>query len=40
VFAGFGYYTIGQHLGNAFRCGIDINPKAKLDTLEELKKTE
>jgi flavin reductase (DIM6/NTAB) family NADH-FMN oxidoreductase RutF len=38
LFAGFGYYTIGQHLGNAFRCGIDINPKAKLDTLEELKR--
>ncbi|MDM7994903.1 MAG: flavin reductase family protein [Acidobacteriota bacterium] len=40
LFAGFGYYTMGQHLGNAFRCGIDINPKARLDTLEELKKRE
>jgi flavin reductase (DIM6/NTAB) family NADH-FMN oxidoreductase RutF len=38
LFAGFGYYTIGAHLGNAFRCGIEINPKAKMDTLEELKK--
>lgn len=38
LFAGFGYYSIGRHLGLAFRCGVDINPKAKLDTLEELKK--
>ncbi len=38
MFAGFGYYGVGQHLGNAFRCGIDINPKAKLDTLDELKR--
>ena len=38
MFAGFGYYSIGQHLGNAFHCGIEINPKAKLDTLDELKK--
>jgi flavin reductase (DIM6/NTAB) family NADH-FMN oxidoreductase RutF len=38
VFAGFGYYSIGHHLGNAFRCGIDINPKARLDTLEEIKR--
>jgi hypothetical protein len=38
LFAGLGYYTIGQHLGNAFRCGIEINPKAKLDTLDELKR--
>ena len=38
LFAGFGYYTVGEHLGDAFRCGIDINPKAKLDTLDELKK--
>jgi flavin reductase (DIM6/NTAB) family NADH-FMN oxidoreductase RutF len=38
VFAGFGYFGIGEHLGDAFRCGIAINPKAKLDTLDELKK--
>jgi len=38
VFAGRGYYTIGEHIGDAFRCGIDINPKAKLDTLDELKR--
>ncbi len=38
LFAGFGYYRVGEYLGQAFRCGIEINPKAKLDTLEELKK--
>jgi flavin reductase (DIM6/NTAB) family NADH-FMN oxidoreductase RutF len=38
LFTGFGYYRIGEHLGDAFRCGIEINPKAKLDTLDEIKK--
>jgi flavin reductase (DIM6/NTAB) family NADH-FMN oxidoreductase RutF len=38
VFAGKGYYQIGEYLGDAFRCGIEINPNAKLDTLEEIKK--
>jgi flavin reductase (DIM6/NTAB) family NADH-FMN oxidoreductase RutF len=38
VFAGSGYYALGERLGNAFRCGMDINPNAKLDTLDELKK--
>ncbi len=38
LFAGLGYYTIGEHIGDAFRCGIAINPKAKLDTLDEIKK--
>ena len=38
LFAGMGYYRIGEYLGDAFRCGIEINPKAKLDTLEEIKK--
>jgi flavin reductase (DIM6/NTAB) family NADH-FMN oxidoreductase RutF len=38
LFAGFGYYSVGEYLGKAFHCGIDINPKAKLDTLDELKK--
>jgi flavin reductase (DIM6/NTAB) family NADH-FMN oxidoreductase RutF len=38
LFAGVGYYTIGEHIGDAFRCGIAINPKAKLDTLDELKR--
>jgi len=37
LFAGFGYYAVGEHLGDAFHCGISINPQAKLDTLEELK---
>lgn len=38
LFAGSGYYRIGEYLGDAFRCGIEINPKAKLDTLDEIKK--
>jgi flavin reductase (DIM6/NTAB) family NADH-FMN oxidoreductase RutF len=38
LFAGWGYYRVGEYLGDAFRCGIAINPKAKLDTLEELKR--
>ena len=38
LFAGFGYCTPGDLVGTAFRCGIDINPKAKLDTLEEIKR--
>ena len=38
MFAGMGYYSLGEHCGNAFHCGKEVNPKAKLDTLEELKK--
>jgi flavin reductase (DIM6/NTAB) family NADH-FMN oxidoreductase RutF len=38
LFAGFGYYAVGEHLGRAFHCGKEINPKAKLDTLDELKR--
>jgi flavin reductase (DIM6/NTAB) family NADH-FMN oxidoreductase RutF len=38
LFAGLGYYGVGEYLGKAFHCGIEINPKAKLDTLDELKK--
>ena len=38
LFAGSGYHAIGEHLGRAFHCGKEINPKAKLDTLEELEK--
>jgi len=38
MFAGKGYYSLGDYCGDAFRCGIEINPKAKLDTLEELKR--
>jgi flavin reductase (DIM6/NTAB) family NADH-FMN oxidoreductase RutF len=40
VFTGRGYYALGEHIGDAFHCGIAINPKAKLDTLEELKKMD
>ncbi len=38
LFAGFGYHGIGQQLGGAFSCGKEINPNAKLDTLEEIKR--
>jgi flavin reductase (DIM6/NTAB) family NADH-FMN oxidoreductase RutF len=38
LFTGRGYSTVGEHVGDAFRCGISINPKARLDTLEEIKK--
>ena len=38
LFAGFGYFSMGEYLDRAFHCGIEINPKAKLDTLDELKK--
>jgi len=38
MFAGRGYYALGNYCGDAFRCGIDVNPKAKLDTLDEMKK--
>ncbi len=38
LFAGWGYYRVGEYLGDAFRCGIEINPKARLDTLEEIKR--
>jgi flavin reductase (DIM6/NTAB) family NADH-FMN oxidoreductase RutF len=38
VFGGRGYYAIGDYIGDAFRCGIDVNPKAKLETLQEIKK--
>lgn len=37
VFGGPGYYALGDYIGDAFRCGIAVNPKAKLDTLDELK---
>jgi len=38
MFTGKGYYSLGEYCGDAFRSGIDINPKVRLDTLEELKK--
>ncbi len=38
LFAGKGYYGLGEYLGDAFRCGVEINPEATLDTLEEIKR--
>lgn len=38
LFAGVGYHRIGRFVGDAFKCGIEINPRAKLDTLDERKK--
>jgi flavin reductase (DIM6/NTAB) family NADH-FMN oxidoreductase RutF len=38
VFIGRGYCTVGEHIGDAFKCGADVNPAAGFDTLEELKK--
>lgn len=38
IFTGMGYSTVGERIGDAFRCGIAINPEAKLDTLDEIKK--
>lgn len=38
LYAGFDYYAVGPKLGRAFHCGIDVNPKARLDTLDELKR--
>jgi flavin reductase (DIM6/NTAB) family NADH-FMN oxidoreductase RutF len=40
VFGGRGYYAIGDYIGDAFHCGIDVNPKAKLETLQEIKKKD
>lgn len=38
IFTGMGYSAVGEHIGDPFSCGISINPKAKLDTLDEVKK--
>ena len=38
MFSGIGYYALGEPAGDAFRCGIAVNPKARLDTLDELKR--
>ncbi|HSW56917.1 MAG TPA: flavin reductase family protein [Dehalococcoidales bacterium] len=35
-FAGFGYYALGEKVGDAFRSGIAVNPASKLETLTEL----
>lgn len=40
VFGGRGYYALGAYIGDAFRCGVAVNPSAKLDTLDELKKKD
>ena len=34
---GGSYSAVGEHIGDAFKCGVEINPKAKLDTLEEIR---
>jgi flavin reductase (DIM6/NTAB) family NADH-FMN oxidoreductase RutF len=36
AYLGGSYNAVGAHIGDAFKCGIDVNPKAKLDTLEEI----
>jgi flavin reductase (DIM6/NTAB) family NADH-FMN oxidoreductase RutF len=40
VFIGRSYCTVGEHIGDAFKCGVDVNPAARFDTLEELKKND
>jgi flavin reductase (DIM6/NTAB) family NADH-FMN oxidoreductase RutF len=37
VYLGGSYNAVGAHIGDAFRCGIEINPRAQLDTLEEIR---
>lgn len=37
VYTGMSYATVGASIGDAFRCGISVNLKAKLDMLEEIK---
>jgi flavin reductase (DIM6/NTAB) family NADH-FMN oxidoreductase RutF len=34
TFAGRSYFAIGAFIGEPFSCGKEINPKAKLDSLE------
>ena len=38
MFSGRGYHALGEYVGDAFRCGRAVNPEARLDTLDELKK--
>ena len=40
VYMGRSYNAVGAPLGDAFKCGIEINPRARLDTLEEIRKME
>jgi flavin reductase (DIM6/NTAB) family NADH-FMN oxidoreductase RutF len=35
-FAGPGYFTLGERVGDAFRSGKVVNPEAKMETLKEL----
>lgn len=35
-FSGFGYFALGEKVGDAFRSGVSVNPKSKLETLTEL----
>ncbi len=37
-FSGPAYYRLGDKIGDAFKCGSEIKPGEKLDTLEEFKK--
>jgi flavin reductase (DIM6/NTAB) family NADH-FMN oxidoreductase RutF len=39
LFAGRGYYGVGEYVGEAFGCGKEINPAVRLDTLEEMRRT-
>ena len=36
IFTGFGYFALGERIGDPFRSGVSINPKSKLETLTEL----
>jgi flavin reductase (DIM6/NTAB) family NADH-FMN oxidoreductase RutF len=38
LYAGRGYYILGEHIGDAFSSGKVINPNAKMDTLKELER--
>jgi len=37
AYLGGSYNAVGAHIGDAFKCGVEVNPKAKLDTLEEIR---
>jgi flavin reductase (DIM6/NTAB) family NADH-FMN oxidoreductase RutF len=38
LYAGRGYYVLGEHIGDAFSSGKAINPGAKMETLKELER--